>query len=45
MKRALMLGTVSAFAMAGVAGVARADEAQTASDWKISVGPGLYVFP
>ncbi|WP_168787524.1 MipA/OmpV family protein [Paraburkholderia aromaticivorans] len=26
-------------------GIAHADEPQTDSDWKISIGPGMYVFP
>ncbi len=45
MKRALTIAAVSAFAVAGIAGPARADEPQSTSDWKLSVGPGLYLFP
>ncbi|WP_345817006.1 MipA/OmpV family protein (plasmid) [Paraburkholderia sp. PREW-6R] len=40
-RRCLALAAVSACCT----GVAVADESQAASDWKISVGPGLYVFP
>jgi MipA family protein len=45
MKLALTVAAAGAFAMASIAGAARADEPQATSDWKISVGPGLYVFP
>lgn len=45
MKRELISAAVVVFAMSGLAGTAHADEAQAASDWKVSIGPGLYVFP
>lgn len=45
MKRKLTLAALSLFATAGVAGAAHADEPQAASNWKISAGPGLYLFP
>ncbi|VXC69057.1 Structural protein MipA [Burkholderia sp. 8Y] len=34
-----------AFALAAIACPAHADEPQATSDWKVSIGPGLYVFP
>jgi outer membrane protein len=40
--RCLALAAASAFCTIGTA---HADEPSTDSDWKISVGPGLYVFP
>ena len=48
MKRAFIMSTLGAFAVTGAASAAsaaQAAETQAASDWKISVGPGLYVFP
>ncbi|AXF11052.1 hypothetical protein CUJ91_24440 [Paraburkholderia graminis] len=46
MKRTFVLKAAACgFAVAACAGAAHADEPQAASDWKISVGPGLYVFP
>ncbi|WP_027210724.1 MipA/OmpV family protein [Burkholderia sp. WSM2232] len=45
MKRTPLPAVVCGFAVAAFAGAAHADEPQAASNWKISVGPGLYVFP
>jgi outer membrane scaffolding protein for murein synthesis (MipA/OmpV family) len=41
----VLKAAVCGFAVATCASAAHADEQQAASDWKISVGPGLYVFP
>ncbi|SAK78220.1 structural protein MipA [Caballeronia catudaia] len=45
MRRQFTLAGVIAWAATGVACPAYADEPLTTGDWKVSVGPGLYVFP
>jgi len=45
MKRRFTLAAGIVCGIACIASAARADEAQATNDWKISVGPGLYVFP
>ena len=43
--RSLALAAGIACGLLGFAGAANSAEPQAASDWKISVGPGVYVFP
>jgi MipA family protein len=43
MKR--LFASLAALMACAFASAAHADEAQAASDWKISIGPGMYLFP